>query len=151
LSPKTIDENISNCQAGTFVAKNNGEPWHSCWLFFGFVDKFLKKNKPDLVILEQTGSFRGSFVTSQVGNCIGVIFACCGKNKNNVHFLYPTHVKKMVVGKGKCTKPQMRKAVQKWMDDHNVPFEAGSEHATDAIANIICHLEDKKAEKNGPN
>lgn len=137
LNGKEID-----LKAGTFVLPNSeGIKHQMLWTVFQIIDLFLTENEPDLIVVEQTGSFSGGFITSQVSNCIGVILACCGKHNSEVKFVYPTHVKKVVTGKGKATKTIMKKKVNehisKWGIE-SVKFD--SEHACDATANIFCWL-----------
>ena len=133
---------ISDCKAGTFVIEKKENVWQACWPIFVFVEDFLTKTKPDLVICEKTSSFAGSFITGQVSNCMGVIFACCGKLNLDIKFVYPTHVKKVVCGKGKCSKSEMQKAVIGMLG--KIEIENNTSHAYDAISNIICYLIDEK-------
>ena len=131
--------------ASTFVLGDiKSTPWHSLWPLFQIVDQFLEQNKPDVVILEKTSSFAGGFVTGQVSNCIGAILAACGKNETFVEFVYPTHVKKVISGKGKCTKSEMRKSVISVLRKMKCDTEFDSEHAYDAIAGILCFMNDEK-------
>jgi Holliday junction resolvasome RuvABC endonuclease subunit len=128
------------CEAGTFVMQGN-EPWKVLWPVFLVVDHFLDVHDPDVVIIESTAAFAGGFVTGQVANCIGVILACCMKHDADVKFLYPSHVKKVVSGKGRATKSVMKKAVKKHLDALGVKdSKFDSEHAYDAVANILCWI-----------
>lgn len=133
--------------AGTFVMPKVDQPWQMLWPLFTVVEQFFTKQKPELVIIEKTSSFAGGFVTGQVSNCIGVILACCGKFSIPVTFVYPSHVKKVITGKGKATKTQLKKAVALHLSqlgsvpEKDVKFD--SEHAYDAVANILCFLVDE--------
>lgn len=133
--------------AGTFTMPKVDQPWQMLWPLFTIVDQFYEKQKPDLVIIEKTSSFAGGFITGQVSNTIGVILACCGKYNIPVQFVYPSHVKKVITGKGKATKTQMKKAVTTQLSEitgvaqKDLKFD--SEHAYDAVANILCFLIDE--------
>lgn len=139
-----IDGKIDNYEAGTLVLDATDEPWQVCWPMFGFVDETISKYQPDLVICERTSAFSGSFITGQISSCMGVIFACCGKYNLKMKQVYPTHVKKQVTGKGKCTKKQMEKAVKNIVKDIKSDISNASEHAYDALANILCYMIDEK-------
>jgi Holliday junction resolvasome RuvABC endonuclease subunit len=131
------------CSAGTLTVPKfeDDQRYLALWPMFVLVDAFLEKSEPDLIIVEQTSSFKGGFVTGQVSQCMGVILAVCGKHETQAAFVYPSTVKKRVAGHGRATKTQMKKAVQeiiKQLADQEVKFD--SEHAIDATANIICWL-----------
>jgi Holliday junction resolvasome RuvABC endonuclease subunit len=134
---------VQTVYAGTWVSSSDADcAWQAMWPFFKKVDALLKKEKPDIVVLEKTSSFSGGFITGQVSNTIGMIYAAIGKNKiNNVQFLYPTHVKKVLTGKGKASKSVIKKeVVQRIYDMTNEQVKFDSEHAYDACANIFCYL-----------
>lgn len=141
------DGKVISCSADTFVVKKSSseEPWKSCWPIYRFVNQYIKQNKPDVVIVEKTSSFSMGFVTGQISSIMGVIFAVCGKYNLPVEFKFPTHVKKVITGKGKATKSEMKKAVKKWLEENNLNTEMPSEHAADAVANIICYLKEKNS------
>lgn len=139
------DNNEFNCIAGTMVMQQVTEPWQVLWPLFSAVDTIISAKTPDLVIIEKTSSFSGGFITGQVSNCIGVILACCGKHNLPVQFVYPTHVKKVVTGAGRATKSLMKKSVKSYINDltgKDIKFD--SEHACDALANILCWLIESK-------
>jgi crossover junction endodeoxyribonuclease RuvC len=108
--------------------------------------QLLSDHKPGLVILEQTSSFAGGFVTGQVSQCIGVILLVCLQNNIDVVFVYPTHVKATVVGKGKASKSQVKKSVTNvlYVAGFDAAVKFSSEHAADALANVFCYLSDAK-------
>lgn len=137
-------EDSFSCIAGTIVIDNVESPWEALWPIFVAVDTILEIQKPDHVVIEKTSSFAGGFVTGQVSNCMGCILACCGKHGVDVNFVYPTHVKKVVTGKGRATKGQMKKSVKQMIKDltgEDVKFD--SEHSSDATANILCWMIDE--------
>ena len=142
VSDSSVD---AECTAGTFVLKDVEEPWMSLWPFFVLVDELISTVKPDLVIMEGTSSFSGSFITGQVANCIGVIYAACGKNEMDVDIVHPTHVKKVVTGKGRATKTIMKNSVisivKELTGEEKIKYD--SHHAYDAMGNILTYLKDK--------
>jgi Holliday junction resolvasome RuvABC endonuclease subunit len=130
------------------------QPWKMLWPLFLIVEQLFEKQKPDLVIIEKTSSFSGGFITGQVSNCMGVILACCGKFQLPVSFVYPSHVKKVLTGKGRATKTQMKKAVKEIMSDitdPNIKVEYDSEHAYDAVSNVLAFLIDEGFLEHGDN
>ncbi len=138
-------KNLLTASADTFVMKSYAGLWQVYWPMFSTVDRFLKKEKPDLVVIEKTSSFSGGFITGQVSQCIGCILAACGKNKLEVEFVYPSSVKLLTAGYGKATKSQIRKCVQKFiLDLIGEEVKYSSEHAYDAMANILFYLMSKK-------
>jgi Holliday junction resolvasome RuvABC endonuclease subunit len=143
------DDTITNIvpAAGTFVMPKVNQPWKMLWPLFMMIEQLFEKQAPDLVIIEKTSSFSGGFVTGQVSNCIGVILACCGKFNTPVSFVYPSHVKKVLTGKGKATKSQIKKAVKQILtdliDDPEIKIEYDSEHAYDAVSNVLGFLIDE--------
>lgn len=140
-----LDQPTMTSDCGTAVLTGWEEPWEALWPLFNVVNDLIEKIKPDNIIVEKTSSFSGGFVTGQVSNCMGVILACLGKHKfqsNQVHFVYPTHVKKVVTGNGKAKKAEIKKNVIAFLDEHQQMLKFTSEHDCDAIANIICWLKD---------
>lgn len=135
---------LTRFQSSTVRLATTPERWQVLGPVSIAVDEFLAKESPNLVVIEQTASFRGSFITGQVSHCIGVILAACSRQDIDVGFVYPTHVKKVMTGKGKATKPQMKKAVIRSLKDlgvKNIKFD--SDHAADATSNILTWLADK--------
>ncbi len=131
------------CEAGTFIMPTVDETWKAMWPMSIAIDAFLSSKEPDLVILENTSSFSGGFVTAQVSGCIGLIHASCGRYELTVESVYPTHVKKIVSGDGRATKSKMKKAVKGWLEEiTGQKLKLDSEHAFDACSNIICWLLD---------
>ena len=145
------DEEIE-CEiaANTFVMHGTAdESWTCLWPLFNIVDHLIASHEPDVVIIEKTSSFSprsgAGFITGQVSNCIGVILACCGKHEVDVEFCYPTHIKKIVTGKGKATKTEMRKNVIAILNQLKCSVtKFDSEHAYDAVANILTFMHECK-------
>ena len=132
---------IQSCIADTFVMPTFDNRWQVYWPMFQVVDDFLGKNKPDLVVIEKTSSFMGGFVSGQVSQCMGTIFAACSKYNINVEFAFPTSVKKIVAGHGKATKTQIKKAVATFiLNTIGEKVNFSSEHAYDAVSNILFYL-----------
>ena len=126
---------------GTFVMPKTDERWQVLWPMFGAVESFLESVNPNLVIVEKTSSFAGGFITGQVSNCMGVIFAVCGKLKIPVDFVFPTSVKKLVAGHGRAKKSQVKKAVRAHLLAAEIDqVEFDSDHTADAASNIIYWL-----------
>jgi Holliday junction resolvasome RuvABC endonuclease subunit len=134
-------------KAGTFLLPKVAQPWQMLWPLFMVIDQFFVDRAPDLIIIEKTSSFAGGFITGQVSNCIGVILASCVKNSIPVTFVYPTHVKKVLTGKGKATKSEMKKAVTTQLCEitgiDQKQLKLDSDHAYDAVANILVFLIDE--------
>lgn len=136
-------------KTGTIVLDKVIEPWQALWPIFHFTDSFIGNISANMMIVEKTSSFSGGFVTGQVSNCIGSILAACGKNNLPVQFVYPTHVKKVITGKGKATKIEMRRSVIKFVEKYTgkkIKFD--SEHSCDALSNILCWMIDKQILEN---
>lgn len=115
------------------------------WHIFSYIDNFLTKYKPDIVVIEQTNSFRGGFITGQVSECIGSILAACGRQNMKVVYVSPSHVKKVITGNGRATKSQMKHSVkQKVFDMSGESIKFDSEHSCDATANVLCWLLENK-------
>lgn len=134
---------MHKCTADTFVLPTFETRWEVYWPMFQLVDEFLDKHKPDLVIVEKTSSFIGGFVSGQVSQCMGCIFALCGKYNRKVEFAFPTSVKKTVAGHGKATKTQIKKAVKALVLNNNISLDGigdCSDHAYDAVSNIMFYL-----------
>ena len=142
-----FDSELTNklsIQAGTLIVDNMQEPWRSCFPVYNFAKMLLLKVQPDLVILEKTSSFRGGFVSGQVSACLGSLYVSIGEYKNtDIEFVYPTHVKKVITGKGKATKTEMKRSVNQLIEKHTgQSMKLDSDHAYDAVGNIICWLTD---------
>lgn len=134
-------------EAGTYVTPREFER-HECLPYvFDFVQQFLAEKKPDLMVIEQTSSFQSkgkNFVAGQVAQCIGIMIALCLKKSIAIQFVFPSHSKKVVVGKGKATKSEMQKSAEHVLNALGVEgkIKFDSEHAADALGNIFCHLSD---------
>lgn len=138
-------EQLVSIDCGTHVMAVVSEPWMCLWPLFQFVDGLIEKTNPDIIVLEKTSAFAGGFVTGQVSNCIGAILSACGKHNKTVKFVYPTHVKKVVTGKGKATKAVMKKAVKALIERvYGQEVKFSSEHDCDACANVFCWLIDEQ-------
>lgn len=131
------------CKTGTFILPEVEKRWQVLGPISENISHLFEENKPDLVILEQTGAFSGGFITNQVSQCIGAILIICLQTNIPVEFTYPTHVKKVLTGKGKATKVQIRKGITTALDRFNITLKYDSEHASDALGNIISFLIDK--------
>lgn len=133
------------CSYGTFQLPKyeDSQRYMALWSAFAIADAFLERTEPDLVIVEQTSSFKGGFVTGQVSQCMGALLAACGKHEVQAVFVYPSTVKKRVAGHGRATKSMMKKHVteilQQFVGEGQI-IKFDSEHAVDATANIICWL-----------
>lgn len=139
-----IDKKIVEYDAGTFVTENQSELWQYCWPIFEFVDNLIATVLPDIVIVEKTSSFRSkfAFISGQISNCMGVIYASCGKHKKEIQYIFPTHAKKILIGKGKATKTEMKKAVINALKDIQSNAKISSEHAYDALGNAIVYAKE---------
>lgn len=126
---------------GTFVMEPVEQKWQVLWPMFVIVNSFIENQKPDLVILEKTSQFAGGFITGQVSQCMGVIYAACGKNNCKVEFAYPTSVKKIVTGNGRAKKGDIKRSVSEFLNNHGIKgVKFDSEHAADASATILYWL-----------
>jgi crossover junction endodeoxyribonuclease RuvC len=132
--------------AGTMVMNAVDQPHECLWPMFQAIEAFLVQYKPSSLVIEKTSSFSGGFVTGQVSNCMGVILCCAGKHNIPVEFVYPSHVKKILTGKGKATKAVMKKSVQNilsvMLNINQNKIKYDSDHAYDAVGNILCVLID---------
>ena len=139
---------LKSFNASTAVFDSFDDRWRALGSILDVVQELLTKEMPDFVIIEQTNSFRGgksgAFVTGQVSHCIGIILAICSKLNLNVNFVYPTRVKKLLTGKGKATKSELKKAVTAQLISLGVPegVKFDSDHAADAAGNILAWLKD---------
>ena len=144
----TWDTDTQAYETGTFVIPSMEHNWQVLWPMYQKVNKLLINKKPQTVIVEQTSAFRSkkaAFVGGQVSQCMGVIFAACGKNKSEVSLVFPTSVKKIIAGYGKATKTKMEKSVINIMSNlANEKPSFSSEHACDALANILFWLVKKE-------
>ena len=131
-------------ETGTYVTPKEYERYECLPFIHDFVKNFVLEKLPQLVIIEQTSAFKGSFITAQVAQCIGVMTCVCLQSKLPIAFVSPSHSKLVVVGKGKCTKSEMQKSaehvLQAFGAEGKIKFD--SEHCADALGNIFCHLSD---------
>ena len=67
-------------EASTITLPSTKDVWEVQWPLFLSTDALILDQQPDMVIIEKTSHFSGSFVTGQVANCMGTIFAVCGKH-----------------------------------------------------------------------
>lgn len=140
-------DELLSCRAGTIQLTSAHEQWKVLGSVLLLIEEILRTEQPDLVIVEKTSSFSGSFITGQVSYCIGVILAVCSKLECDVKFVFPTHVKKVITDNGKATKSQMKKSVIAMLKSKlkQDSFQFDSPHAIDATANILTWLSDEKS------
>ena len=137
--------NDISCSAGTFVIPPMEERSKCLWQMFTAVESLLVNEQPIAVVIEKTSSFAGGFITGQVSNCIGAILACCGKHGFDVRFVYPSHVKKVLTGKGKATKVEMKKTTKTILQSLGIKKpDFDSHHAYDAVGNVLSYMKDNK-------
>lgn len=137
----TKSAKVNSWDGGTFVMPLTEEKWQVCWPMFTAIEDFLEKSNPHIVIVEKTSAFAGGFITGQVSNCMGVIFAVCGKLEIPVEFVYPTRVKKLVAGHGRASKSKVKKAVKQILNNVGIEeVKFHSEHTADASASILGWL-----------
>lgn len=143
--PEPEKTKVIRCISGTFTFQVYEEPWKALGPMSIMIDEFLVKEEPDLVVVEQTSAFRGGFVTGQVSYCIGVLLASCSRNNLDVGFVYPSHVKKILTGKGRATKAQVRNRVKVALKHIGapVPTKFDSDHASDATGNVLVWMADE--------
>ena len=132
---------ITDWACGTFVMPVLEDRWKVLWPIFAMSEAFLNENKPNIVVIEQTSNFAGGFITGQVSQCIGAIFAAAGKLDCNIEFAYPSNIKKIVAGHGRAKKGVIKKATTKLLEANGIEkMKFDSEHAADASANIFYWL-----------
>jgi len=138
---ETDGNQLVRIEANTYVLPDLPDHWYACWPIFQFADNLLAVENPDIVIVEQTSSFGGgkNFVRGQVSHSMGCILAATGKHSRNLEYVFPTHVKKVVTDNGKASKSVMKKAAAMYNNGEKIK----SEHAADALCNIVCYLVDQ--------
>ncbi len=135
------ETSVTGWSCGTFVMPTTDERWQVLWPIFAVTEAFLEDPKPDLVIIEKTSSFAGGYITGQVSQCMGAIYAVCGKLNCNLDFVYPSSIKKVVAGNGRAKKSQLKKSVSSLLEAIGIEkMKFDSEHAADASANILYWL-----------
>lgn len=106
-----------------------------------FVEKILKKFKPEVLAIEQLFFCRNVKSALAVGLARGVIILACAQNKVNLREFTPLQVKQALCGYGQATKKQIQIMVKNRLRLEKIPKP---DDLADALAIAICSAQTKK-------
>ncbi len=101
------------------------------------IDDLIARHGPDAVALEALYFGQNVRTAFAVGQARGVVLAAAGSRGVPCHDYTPQQVKGAVCGNGRAAKDQVIRMVQALL---SLPPEPIADHAADALAVAICHL-----------
>lgn len=134
-------ETFLDVQGATFTSPCDKWGAENAWVLYNAVEDLIEQTQPDRIVIERTIQFPGSFVSGQINSTIGLILVAAGKYQVPVEWVIPTHMKKVVVGKGKASKTEVRNSLLHWLNGNAKKLEK-SEHCYDAFGAVITWLID---------
>lgn len=99
------------------------------------LNRLIKKQKPDLISVENIYFFKNWKTAMPVSQTKGVILLIAAKNKIPVCEITPLQMKMAIVGYGRADKKQVQKMIEKIL---NLGKPITSDDAADALAIAIC-------------
>jgi len=138
------DHSIKQVFGETYTTASNSFGPESAWELSVFLDAIIQASKPHAIIIERTIQFAGnSFVAGQTNATIGVILSVAGRYCIPCQWVLPTHVKKILTGKGKASKNAIAAAVKYQLNGTNQLSDT-EEHTYDAVASVLTWLIDNE-------
>ncbi len=104
-------------------------------IIYDFFDKLIKKNKPDVVAIEDLFFFKNAKTVIKVSEIRGVLLLVAMQNGIEVREFTPLQVKQSVTNYGKADKTQVGRMVQLILDLKEIPRP---DDVADALAIAIC-------------
>ena len=103
----------------------------------GRVEELLERHRPDAMAVEELYFGTNVRTAFAVGQARGVVLLAAGLRGLPVDSYTPQQVKGAVCGHGRAGKEQVARMVQRLLELSESP---AADHATDALAVAICHL-----------
>jgi crossover junction endodeoxyribonuclease RuvC len=101
------------------------------------IDALLTEHEPDAVALEELYFGQNVRTAFAVGHARGAVMLAAGQRGVPCTGYTPQKIKSAVCGNGRAAKNQVARMVQALLA---LPAELASDHASDALAVAICHL-----------
>jgi crossover junction endodeoxyribonuclease RuvC len=101
------------------------------------IDVLLTEHEPDAVALEELYFGQNVRTAFAVGHARGAVMLAAGQRGVPCASYTPQKIKSAVCGNGRAAKDQVARMVQALLA---LPTEPASDHASDALAVAICHL-----------
>ena len=108
--------------------------------------KYVDEHKPDVVAIEGQYFHRQREVSFKVGQAVGVVLLSAAELDLPVFEYGPMQVKQALVGNGRADKAQVSFMVRALL---KLPAELGSNHAADAVALALTHLQSRRVSQLG--
>lgn len=109
---------------------------------FKELNKIIKDNKPDEIAIESLFFARNAKTAIRVGQAQGVMLLSAARSKLKILEYPPGLIKKTVAGFGRAEKPEIQKAVRKFLGKgirSKIKKRTHFDNAADALAVAICH------------
>ncbi|MBI2612185.1 crossover junction endodeoxyribonuclease RuvC [Candidatus Gottesmanbacteria bacterium] len=121
---------------GCLETPQNTSQYHRLLLIFEKVKGLIKKNKPDVVAMEEIFFGRNVTTAFQVGKAHGVVQLASTQSNIPVVYYTPAHIKISVTGYGHADKTQIQKMVKSILHLREIPKP---DDAADALAIALTH------------
>lgn len=97
--------------------------------------KFIRKNQPDLMAVEDLFFFKNLKTAIKVSQARGVILLAAAQQKIKIYEMTPLQVKQALTGYGRAEKKQIQQMVKALLNLKEIPQP---DDAADALAVAIC-------------
>lgn len=101
------------------------------------VSELIRRQRPDVMVLERLYQLRDGSTGLSVGQAMGVVRLAAEEAGLTLAEYAPTHVKLTLVGNGQADKHQIQFMVQRLL---SLPEPPRPDHAADALALCVCYL-----------
>jgi crossover junction endodeoxyribonuclease RuvC len=106
---KTSSSNFRYITSGTIQTKKTESIELRLRQIYEEVTTLIKKNKPDIVVIEQLFFFKNQKTAFKVSQSQGVILLAASQNNLKVEYLTPLQVKQIITGYGQADKKSVQK------------------------------------------
>lgn len=107
---------------------------------------YIEQHQPHVVAIEGQYFHRQREVSFKVGQAVGVVLLSAAELTLPVFEYGPMQVKQALVGNGRADKAQVAFMVRALL---KLPAELGSNHAVDAVALALTHLQSRRVSQLG--
>jgi len=127
---RALEDGVIHTQAGVSLERRLAD-------IHARVDHLLEVHKPDAVAIEELYFGANARTAFAVGQARGVVLLAAGQRGVPSRSYTPQQVKGAVCGQGRAGKEQVGRMVARLL---GLPHPPAPDHAADALAVAICHL-----------
>lgn len=131
---KKCEYEVLGC--GCITTSSKESPERRIEIIFKEVEKIIRKQKPNIICLEELFFNTNVKTAMSVGRVSGAVMLLAAKHKIKVVEYTPLQVKVAITGYGRADKSQMQKMIKTLLKLSDIPKP---DDAADALAVALCH------------